>query len=106
MQTQLMANEMDNGTASLAICNDNSTTSEIKKCVSEDDYKGSYKEETLKMQVEAWKTGEKLKGYTVTINPGSNFSSVTSITCPVTGACDGAKIKIHLALDGTITKAE
>ena len=109
MQTQLMANEMDNGTASLAICNDNSTVSEIKKRVNENDYKGSYKEETLKMQVEAWKTGEKLNGYTVTINPGSNFSSVTSITCPVVSssgvksACAGAEIRIHLALDGTIT---
>ena len=100
MQTQLMANEMDNGTASLVTCNDNEAT---KKCVVEDDYKGSYKEETLKMQVEEWKTGEKLNGYTVTINPGSNFSSVTSITCPVEDACSGAEIKIHLALDGTIT---
>ena len=111
MQTQLMANEMNstNGTASLATCNDNSTDQGIKKCVDENDYKGSYKEETLKMKVEEWKTDKKLNGYIVTINPGSNFSSVTSITCPVdtpanvTSACSGAEIKIHLALDGTIT---
>lgn len=61
------------------------------------------------MKVEKWEIEEKLKGYTVTINPGSNFSSVTSITCPVDSvpdvesACAGAEIKIHLALDGTIT---
>ena len=105
MQTQLMANEMNstNGTASLATCNDNSTNQEIKKCVEENDYKGSYKIETLKMQVDDWKEGNTAKGYTVTINPGSNFSAVNSITCPVTDACSNAEIKIHLAFDGTVT---
>ena len=105
MQTQLMANEMNstNGTASLATCNDNNKEDANKKCVNQDDYKGSYKTETLKMSVEDWTENDTNKGYTVTINPGSNFSAVKDITCPVTNACDGAEIKIHLALDGTVT---
>ena len=104
MQTQLLANEMNstNGTASLTTCDDDDET-DSKKCVNKNDYKGSYKTETLKMKVDDWKDGSTAKGYTVTINPGSNFSAVNSITCPVTGACSNAEIKIHLAFDGTVT---
>ena len=104
MQTQLMANEMNstNGTASLATCNDDNEE-DSEKCVNKVDYKGSYKIETLKMQVANWEESNTAKGYTVTINPGSNFSAVDRITCPVTGACNNAEIQIHLAFDGTVT---
>ena len=97
LRTQLLAKEMETGTASLNICNDTTGTT---KC--SDEYPGLYKKDNISLTI----SGDASSGYTITVVPtddgsfkGVDLSNTTENNFSISGKTLSSK----MTTDGTVT---
>ena len=97
LRTQLLAKEMETGTASLNTCDDITGTT---KCSVE--YPGLYKEDNISLTI----SGDAASGYTITVAPtdGGSFKGVDlSETTGNNFSISGNKLSSKMTTDGTVT---
>ena len=99
LRTQLMANEMETGTASLTACDDTDTDT-TNDCSSKDDYKGLYDSANISLII----SGDATSGYSIKVSPKGSFAGVDlSNTAENNFKISGKNLSSKMTSDGTVS---